>query len=143
MRRVTEQRLRKLVREEIKRVRESKGKPESEVRKNGSRDWRLTVTWPNGDISVKDYRSEKAAKGAEKEFHKLYKAGKIRDDYGFSFSGYLDFSENDYKWSIDVYMPRARMTRKEYFDSLSDALKWGRKNMHNFDRDQVEPPRRK
>ena len=123
-------------------IREAKGKPTSKVKRNGSW-WRLTVDWPNGDISIKDYKSEKAAKGAEKEFHKLHKAGKIRDDYAFNHSGYLDFSPNDYKWSIAVKMPRAGMTRKEYFDSLSDALKWGKKNIHNFDRDQVEAPIRK
>ena len=123
-------------------VNETKGKPTSKVKRNGSW-WRLTVDWPNGDISIKDYKSEKAAKGAEKEFHKLHKAGKIRDNYAFNHSGYLDFSPNDYKWSIAVKMPRAGMTRKEYFDSLSDALKWGKKNIHNFDRDQVEAPIRK
>ena len=123
-------------------IREAKGKPTSKVKRNGSW-WRLTVDWPNGDISIKDYKSEKAAKGAEKEFHKLHKTGKIRDDYAFNHSGYLDFSPNDYKWSIAVKMPRAGMTRKEYFDSLSDALKWGKKNIHNFDRDQVEAPIRK
>ena len=123
-------------------IREAKGKPTSKVKRNGSW-WRLTVDWPNGDISIKDYKSEKAAKGAEKEFHKLHKAGKIRDNYAFNHSGYLDFSPNDYKWSIAVKMPRMGMTRKEYFDSLSDALKWGKKNIHNFDRDQVEAPIRK
>jgi len=123
-------------------IREAKDKPTSKVKRNGSW-WRLTVDWPNGDISIKDYKSEKAAKGAEKEFHKLHKTGKIRDDYAFNHSGYLDFSPNDYKWSIAVKMPRAGMTRKEYFDSLSDALKWGKKNIHNFDRDQVEAPIRK
>jgi len=123
-------------------VNEAKGKPTSKVKRNGSW-WRLVVDWPNGDISIKDYKSEKAAKGAEKEFHKLHKAGKIRDNYAFNHSGYLDFSPNDYKWSIAVKMPRAGMTRKEYFDSLSDALKWGKKNIHNFDRDQVEAPIRK
>ena len=123
-------------------IREAKGKPTSKVKRNGSW-WRLTVDWPNGDISIKDYKSEKAAKGAEKEVPKLHKAGKIRDNYAFNHSGYLDFSPNDYKWSIAVKMPRVGMTRKEYFDSLSDALKWGKKNIHNFDRDQVEAPIRK